>query len=199
LDVAADRLTQAADAGPLGALAEFAAGAQLATSAVLVIRHATARPRDAWARADADRPLVASGKRQAMALGALLQCWRPEQVFSSPWRRCQQTMGPYTAASGARLRTKAGLSEAAFKRSPGKAARHTRRLLDTSHGGALCTHRPVLAAVLDTLRKAAAADVQDQIPDSTPYLRPGEVLVAHVVRGGPRPVVVAVERHGTSH
>ena len=44
----------------------------------LVVRHATARPRDAWARADADRPLVASGRRQALALAALLLCWRPE-------------------------------------------------------------------------------------------------------------------------
>jgi 8-oxo-dGTP diphosphatase len=194
VDAAAARLTQAGDAAPLAALAGYAGEGELATSTVLVIRHATARPRDAWARADADRPLVASGKRQALALAALLICWRPDQLLSSPWRRCVQTMDPWTAASGSRLRTKGGLSEAGYKRSPEKARRHTRRLLESSHGGALCTHRPVLRGVLGTVREAATDDVKPLVPDENPYLRPGEVLVAHVTHGHGGPRVVAVER-----
>jgi hypothetical protein len=36
------------------------------------------------------------------------------------------------------------------------------------------------------------------VPDSNPYLHPGDVLVAHVAHGhGRHPLVVAVERHGT--
>jgi 8-oxo-dGTP diphosphatase len=198
LDKAARRLTHAADTVPLEALAGYAEAGTLATSATLVIRHATARPRDAWARADADRPLVASGKRQAMALGALLQCWRPEVVLCSPWRRCLESMNPYLAASGARLRTKGGLSEAGHQRSPAKAGRHIRSLLGSAHGGALCTHRPVLGIVLDAVRAWCPPDVACLVPDSNPYLHPGDVLVAHVAhRHGQHPLVVAVERHGT--
>ena len=195
---AAERLTHPADAAPLVALAALAAEGTLDTVATLVIRHATARPRDAWARADAERPLVASGRRQAMALGALLQCWRPDVVLSSPWRRCRETLDPYLAAARPRLRTKGGLSEAGHRRAPGKAARHVRSLLESAHGGALCTHRPVLEAVLDAVRLWCTPEAARQVPDRNPFLHPGDVLVAHVVHGQRRrPVVVAVERHGT--
>ncbi|HEX2804827.1 MAG TPA: NUDIX domain-containing protein [Kineosporiaceae bacterium] len=197
LDVAAERLTMPGDAAPLAALAEYAEQGTLATTEVLIIRHATARPRDAWARSEASRPLVASGRRQAMALGALLHCWRPEFLLSSPWRRCVATMGPYTAATGVRLRTKNGLSEEGYRRRPRKAGQHTRTLLESAHGGGLCTHRPVLPGVLAVIREASDPEIQSQIPDSNPYLRPGEVLVAHVSRNHGHPRIVAIERHGT--
>jgi 8-oxo-(d)GTP phosphatase len=198
---AAARLARDADAAPLVALAGYAEAGTLATTATLVIRHATARPRDAWARADGDRPLVASGRRQALALGALLQCWRPDPVVCSPWRRCLETMGPYLAASGIRPRTKGGLTEAGHRRAPAKAAGHVLSLIEGARGGALCTHRPVLADVLDAVRARCAPEVAAAVPGSNPYLHPGEVLVAHVARvgraRGRRPVVVAVERHRT--
>jgi 8-oxo-dGTP pyrophosphatase MutT (NUDIX family)/phosphohistidine phosphatase SixA len=197
LDVAAERLTQPGDAGPLAVLAEYAEQGTLATTEVLIIRHATARPRDAWARSDASRPLVASGRRQAMALAALLHCWRPEFLLSSPWRRCVATMGPYTAATGVRLRTKNGLSEYGYRRRPRKAGQHAKALLESAHGGGLCTHRPVLPGVLAAIREASDPEIRSQIPDSNPYLRPGEVLVAHVCRKNGHPRIVAIERHGT--
>ncbi|HEY6794161.1 MAG TPA: NUDIX domain-containing protein [Kineosporiaceae bacterium] len=197
-EAAADQLARTADNAPLQSLAGYAGDGTLATTATLVVRHATARPRDAWARADADRPLVASGKRQALALGALLQCWRPEQVISSPWRRCLDTMAPYLALSGARLRTKSGLSEAGHRRSPAKATRHLRQLLESPRGGALCTHRPVLGDVLAAVRDWCTPEAAPLVPRTNPYLHPGDVLVAHATRRpGSHPLVVAVERHGT--
>jgi 8-oxo-dGTP diphosphatase len=199
LDVAAQRLTHANDAGPLGTLTDFAADGLLATAATLIVRHASARPRDSWARADGERPLVASGKRQAMALATLLQCWRPDYVLSSPWRRCLQTMDPYSTVAGVRVRTKGGLTEDGFRRSPAKARRHTQRLLDHAHGGALCTHRPVLEGVLQALRERCTPQIAAQLPDTTPYLRPAEIIVAHVAHpDGGRPRIVAIERHGAS-
>lgn len=198
LDVAAQQLTYLADAVPLAALARFAESGTLATAATLVVRHATARPRDAWARADGERPLVTSGKRQAMALATLLQCWRPEYVLCSPWRRCVQTMSPYAAVSNVRIRTKNGLTEDGYRRSPAKARRHAVHLLENAHGGALCTHRPVLGGVLAAVRERSTPEVAVLVPDANPYLHPGEILVAHVAsRPGRKPQVVAIERHGT--
>jgi 8-oxo-dGTP diphosphatase len=123
-------------------------------------------------------------------------CWRPELVLSSPWRRCIETLGPYLALSGARLRTKGGLTEDGFERDPGKARKHTKRLLAKEHPVALCTHRPVLTCVLDTLRAYTAEQVAPAISQDQPHLAPGEVLVAHTVttRSG-QPRVVAIERH----
>jgi 8-oxo-dGTP diphosphatase len=91
-----------------------------------------------------------------------------------------------------------GLSEAGFHRSPKKARQHTLRLLDSAQGGALCTHRPVLENVMQTLRERGTAEVAAAIPDTNPYLHPAEVLVAHVATSdGADRRIVAVERHGT--
>lgn len=196
LDAAVDLLSRDGDREVLRAVATLAHAGRLATRPVLIIRHVTARPRNAWARAEADRPLVAAGRRQAVALASLLCCWRPESVVSSPWRRCLETVGPYVAASGARLRIKGGLSEDGHRRVPSTAARQVTKLLARDRAAGLCTHRPVLGAVLDTLRAQSDPEAASAVPGTDPYLAPGEVLVAHTVRAAPGvPSVVAVERH----
>ncbi len=93
-------LTHAADAEPLGILEAYARAGGPATAPVFVVRHATSRPRGSWAGADADRPLVSAGRRQARGLVPLLACWRPQCLVSSPWRRCLDTIGPYAASAG---------------------------------------------------------------------------------------------------
>ncbi len=190
------RLTRDGDLVLLDALVAAARERRLLTRPFLVVRHATARPRQAWTHADADRPLVAAGRRQALALSALLQCWSPEYLLSSPWLRCTETLAPYAAGSGARVRTKGGLSEDGYARDPRKATRHALRLAEREHAAAICTHRPVLPGVVAALAGMSADGVRDDLPDADPYLDPAEVLVAHIGRrSGGRPVVVAVERH----
>ena len=189
-------LTRPEDLAPLEALAAAAAQGTLSTRPLIVVRHATARPRDAWARADADRPLVASGRRQALALAPLLRCWRPEYVLTSPWLRCLETIGPYVTVGGARVRTKGGLSEDGFRRDPTKAGKHAAKLLRRDSASLLCTHRPVLGAVLEVLRQAADPQPGAMIPDGDPFLAPGQVLVAHTITGPHGPRIVAVERSG---
>jgi 8-oxo-dGTP diphosphatase len=190
------RLTRESDLGLLDALLGTADERRLQTRPLLVVRHATARPRQAWTHADADRPLVAAGRRQSLALAALLQCWTPEYVLSSPSLRCTETLAPYAASSGARVRTKGGLSEDGYARDPRKVARHTAALVERDQPAALCTHRPVLPGVMAALAEACADGVRDRLPDADPYLDPAEVLVAHVARrSSRRPLVVAVERH----
>lgn len=195
VEQARERLARPTDLAPLDALLSARTQGLLTSRPVLVLRHATARPRDSWARADADRPLVASGRRQAVALASLLRCWRPDFVLSSPWLRCLQTLAPYVAASGARVRTKGGLSEDGFRRDPTKAGKHLRRLLRRDSAALLCTHRPVLGAVLEVLRTVTDPEAAGQLPQAEPYLAPGEVLVAHTVPGSSAPRVVAVERY----
>ncbi len=194
------RLRYPSDLAPMDAALAFAAVRELDTHPLLVLRHGRARPRDGWSRADAERPLVASGTRQATQLAALLACWRPVRLLCSPWRRCLQTLAPYVAATGGRVRTKDGLSEAGHRRHPEKAARHVADLLGHTDAALLCTHRPVLPAVLHALHAAADPACAGAIPRADPYLAAGEVLVAHTVghggrsrHGGAR--IVAVERH----
>jgi len=195
LDEAEQRLTRESDVAPLRALRGHAAAGALSTSAVLVVRHGTSRPRDSWARADADRPLVSAGRRQARGLVPLLACWRPERLVSSPWKRCVDTVEPYGAATGLAVRTKGSLSEDGARRSPGRTRRNVQRLLDRGRPALLCTHRPVLAEVFGVVRAACTPSAAAGVPDSNPFLAPGEVLVAHVAAGTWPARVVAVERH----
>jgi 8-oxo-dGTP diphosphatase len=163
---------------------------------IIVIRHVAARPRDTWPRADADRPLVSSGKRQARSLATMLNCWRPEYLLTSPWKRCVDTLRPYQHESGLKVRTKDGLSEDGNRRDPGKARKHAEKLLHRGQPSALCTHRPVLPRVLDTLRRHSGPEVSSDLPEQDPFLDTGEILVLHTRRDQDGPRVVAAERHG---
>ncbi len=198
IEQAADRLTAPSDASPLDALTGLDGIGGLATVPLIVIRHATARPRDSWTRADADRPLVAAGRRQAAALAPLLDCWSPETIVSSPWRRCLETLAPYVDASGIKVRTKGGLSERGFRRNPGKAVKHLRNLVERGRPGVLCTHRPVLAGVMSALDALTVSEMRPLLPLEDPHLAPCEILVAHVRRAGSGPPVLAIERHRVS-
>jgi 8-oxo-(d)GTP phosphatase len=188
-------LTGASDAEPLGRLEQYADSGVLATAPVLVVRHATSRSRDSWARAEADRPLVSAGRRQARGLVELLACWRPQRLVSSPWRRCVDTIRPYGATVGLAVHTKGSLSEDGVRRFPARACRQITRLLDRARPALLCTHRPVLAEIFAIVRAESPPEAASAVPTKDPYLAPAEVLVAHVaLRGGSRRVV-AVERH----
>lgn len=71
----------------------------LATPVVLV-RHATAGSRKAWAGPDAQRPLDAAGRERAVALADLLACFAPVRVVSATPERCVQTVAPLATALG---------------------------------------------------------------------------------------------------
>ena len=193
LDQARELLTSALDRVPLDTLAGWARDGVLETTPVIVVRHSAARPRDAWPRPDAERPLVAAGRRQAVAVGALLHCWRPDYLLSSPWLRCLETLAPYAQEFGLRVRTKGGLTESGYRRNPDRARRHLERLIQRGKSAALCTHRPVLLGLLAAVAAAQRHGAGPVAPTSR-GLAPGEILVIHVVHGAAGGSIVATER-----
>jgi 8-oxo-dGTP diphosphatase len=193
VDAARERLTNAADREPLKALEHAAALGRLATVPLIVARHAKAKPRSGWTRAEGERPLATSGLRQAESLARLLTAWRPARLRSSPWRRCLQTVAPYAAAQGIQVRSVPALTEHAATKHPDKARRTLEKLLTKSRSQVVCTHRPVLPVLLPVLTKHCA-DCSASLPAQDPYLRPGAVIVAQ------RPVdhlddIVSIEIH----
>ncbi len=195
-DEASERLTRRGDRAQLAALTSAHAEGALDTFPVIVIRHAHARPKSSWGRENAERPLVNVGLAQAARLADLLPAWRPEMILSSPWKRCIQTVEPFLARSTARLKTKKRLTEDGHRRDARATARLVTDQLRKGRAVVICTHRPVLGTVLGTLAGAAQAGMPGHFPLRDPFLRPGEMLVAHVSRHGHR--VVAVERHDTA-
>ncbi|WP_291277567.1 NUDIX hydrolase [Galactobacter sp.] len=196
LDVgdALERLSNEADRLPLQALAAAHDAHALDTSALILARHAKAKPRSGWTRAEGERPLATSGVRQAESLAALLTAWRPSRVRSSPWRRCMQTVAPYAAAQGIQVRTVPALTEHSATKHPAKAVKALEKLLTKSHCQLVCTHRPVLPTLLPVLASHGVQGCDRTLPAKDPYLRPGAVIVVH------RPVddltrIVSVEVH----
>jgi 8-oxo-dGTP diphosphatase len=147
------------------------------THAVLVLRHALARPRKTWSKDDRRRPLGPAGAEQAAALVPVLAAYAPSRVVTSGSTRCVDTVRPFTEHAGLCPRCDDGLSQE--DASPATVAAVVADLVADEADAVLCTHRPVLPLVLDALG----------LPDQG--LATGELLVAHVRRGA----VVATERH----
>lgn len=173
-------LTNKTDSDPLGALLKLWDDGDLAVRPVIVVRHAKAKPRSTWSAAEGERPLAATGKRQALAVCRLLLAWNPHKVWSSPWVRCMQTMTNYNKQTGIAIKTKPAITEAAHKRQPQRAAKVFEAMFEKEYPIAVCTHRPVLPTVLEVLAKHCNKFLAAQLPTDDPYLVPGEMLVMQV-------------------
>lgn len=179
------------------------------TTSLVVLRHAEAMKRAVWAATgavdcdlDTARPLAPDGLLQADGLAEMLASYGVEQIVCSPSRRCRQTVGPYAAMAGIAVRQAYPVSEEGWLRDPADTQAFVRGVItDLSVPTVLCTHRPVLPLVLETL-SAALQDVgpiAEGSPSAAgdpsvldPRLPPAAAIVLHVAAAG---VLVAAERH----
>ena len=187
-------LSNPSDVLPLEALVAAFEANTLDTWPLLIIRHAKAKPRSAWTRAEGERPLAATGKRQALYLQRLMMAWHPGRIYTSGWMRCISTISPYTQATKAKVKVVPWLTEADHKRHPAKVSAVVEKLLTRSSATALCTHRPVMPTVLTTLAAHMSPALAKTLPMGDPHLAPGEILIAHLCVGTPG-LIVAVEQH----
>jgi 8-oxo-dGTP diphosphatase len=169
----------------------------------VLVRHAHAVARGSWRGPDdTTRPLDPVGRERAAALSGVLTAYGVTRVVTSPSERCLRTVEPYAVSAGTPLRTREGLSEEGFAAAPDKAHRHLARLLERGEPSLLCTHGPVLPALLDDLAgrldldAAGSVEVVEEFAQARDEkLVKGEALVCHVVGSGDTARVVAVERH----
>ncbi|MBG6226129.1 8-oxo-dGTP diphosphatase [Arthrobacter sp. CAN_A2] len=173
-------LSNPTDVVPLDSLIEAHRARNLQTWPLIVVRHAKAKPRSSWSRAEGERPLAATGRRQATAVSRLLQAWTPERVVSSPWVRCVQTISPYVKQRSAKLKLIDALTEHDAKRKPARTRAAIERLLDKRRPVAICTHRPVLPLVLSVLSGRMPDHLQELLPVDEPHLAPGEAVICQV-------------------
>lgn len=118
---------------------------------LLIVRHAHAGSRSAWAGDDRRRPLSAKGQGQARALVPVLSAFGPTRCLSSPYLRCMETVEP--AATASSLATEP-IEELAEGRGPDAVALIDRLMgwpVDgpLGHAIVLCTHGDVAVDVFD--------------------------------------------------
>jgi 8-oxo-dGTP pyrophosphatase MutT (NUDIX family)/phosphohistidine phosphatase SixA len=190
---AAALLSNPSDVVPLQYLQEAHTRGELDTWPLVVLRHAKAKPRSSWSKAEGERPLAATGMRQAQAVSRLLQVWKPQRVVTSPWLRCVATVAPYAKSTGAKVKLAEALTEHRHTRSPKKTAAVVEGLFDKQRAVAVCTHRPALPTVFGQLSQHMPQHLSSLLPGKEPYLTPGELVVCHVAPGGKKRIV-AVEQ-----
>jgi len=133
---------------------------------LLVVRHARAGRRSAYAGDDLGRPLSHRGSAQAEALVPLLSAFRPRRILSSPAVRCFETVHPLAEALDLRIESVGELAEG-----HGPAALKLLRRM-AGETAVLCTPRDVATALLDALAAGRSAKARHQL-----RLLKGEVWV----------------------
>jgi len=114
--------------------------------AAYVVRHAKAGDRDEWDGDDRLRPLTKSGKRQAEAIAESLEEVPIDNVLSSPYVRCVQTVEPLAAKLKVPVESARELQE-------GAGVAGAIRLMQRFEGKnvVLCTHGDIVEDLLERL------------------------------------------------
>lgn len=170
------------------------------SSPLIIMRHTQAMKRADWAASsdgskqdDTKRPLTSVGRMHANGLVGVLAAFGIASLHSSDSLRCRDTIGPYATARSLAIALEQTVSEERHKEQPEKARSRVAQLAVKDGPLALCTHRPVLPTVLETLTEAF---MSDGIPRKQfdPALTPGSMIVIHRDPADLRRVL-AVERH----
>ena len=148
---------------------------------------------DVLAYNDASRPLTTLGREQAQNLNSVLAAYGVNAIHSSDSRRCRDTIGPFAGVRSLPIQLEASLSEERHLENPKNADKRVRFLASSDTSLVLCTHRPVMPTVMQTLSEEF--DLLHEIPDAfDPALTPGACAIYHRDSSDLRKVV-AVERH----
>lgn len=101
----------------------------------------------------------------------------PQGRASAPEGRLEpEAVGPQGREPGLALAGQAGPG-AAGPPEPGAAGQS-----EPSYPLALCVHRPCLPLLFETLREYMGPELATKLPDSDPWLRPGQAVVVHLRR-----------------
>lgn len=165
----------------------------LQTRPFILLRHAKATPRSQWPKDEAHRPLLPLGEQQAQAIAPILAAYGIKKVVSSPWARCANTVMPYVRKKGLKLIERGQLTEFGNANGPQRTAKTVEKLLATGSAAVLCSHRPALPTILDTISKNATP-AQEILIHEARALEPGQMLVVHLTKGeGSKRRIVGLE------
>ncbi len=152
---------------------------KLRTKPVIVLRHSTAMLRSDWKGEEVKRPLLPAGEAEAQILAPTLAAFNPKRIYTSPWRRCHQTVEPYAARRGLIIIERSQLSEMGEAKGPQRTRKTIHKIVEDGRPSVLCTHRPALPTILDSLAEFGT-ESDEILLHQARALKPGEMMVVHL-------------------
>ena len=177
-----------------------AAANSIPTIPLIILRHTQSVKRGDWllssdalSEADTSRPLTAVGRMQANSLVGALAAFGAAELHSSDSRRCRDTVGPYATGRSLPVVLEKTVSEERHKDHPERAIARVKELAEIPRALVLCTHRPVLPAVMEALSSIFTVENETK-KTFDPAFTPGTMVVYHRDAAN-LSRIVSVERH----
>ena len=147
------------------------------TDTLIILRHAKALERGDWDEEDSLRTLDETGFDQAQLLIKHLQPFAIDELYTSDFTRCMQTVTPLAHARGLSITTVAQVNETNFELDPEKGISFVNALKQDEKNILICSHNPVIPTVLRAILNTKMKNKE------IIKLEPGDAWIVHRVRG----------------
>ena len=147
------------------------------TDTLIILRHTKSLERGDWDEEDSHRTLDETGFDQAQLLIKHLAPFAIDELYTSDYTRCVQTVTPLAHARGLSITAVPSLNEESFELDPEKAISFANALKQDEKNILICSHNPVIPSMLRGILNTKLKN-KDLIK-----LEPGDAWIVHRVRG----------------
>ncbi len=147
------------------------------TDTLIILRHTKALERGDWDGDDSLRTLNESGFAQAKSLIEHLAPFAIDEIYTSDFTRCVQTVSPLGESRGLVVSKVPSLNEATFESDPERSISFANALKQDERNILICSHNPVIPTMLRRILNTKLKN-KDLIK-----LEPGDAWLVHRVKG----------------
>ena len=147
------------------------------TDTLIILRHTKALERGDWDEEDSQRTLSEVGFDQAQLLLKHLEPFAIDEVYTSDYVRCVQTVTPLAHSRGLTITQVPSLNEKTFEEDPLRSVSFANALKQDEKNILICSHNPVIPTMLRGILNTKLKN-KDLIK-----LEPGDAWIVHRVRG----------------
>ena len=147
------------------------------TDTLIILRHTKALERGDWDEVDSERTLNEVGFDQAQLLIKHLEPFAIDEVYTSNYTRCLQTVTPLSHSRGLAITQVPSLNEETFENDPQRSVAFANALKQDEKNILMCSHNPVIPTMLRGILNTKLKN-KDLIK-----LEPGDAWIVHRVQG----------------
>ncbi len=147
------------------------------TDTLIILRHTKALERGDWDGDDSLRTLNENGLAQARSLISHLAPFAIDEIYTSDFTRCVQTVTPLGESRGLAVSKVPSLNEATFESDPERSITFANALKQDERNILICSHNPVIPTMLRGILNTKLKN-KDLIK-----LEPGDAWLVHRVKG----------------